>query len=98
MVAKRGLPQTYNEKTMIKKQIAEIPGADLELDENGNYPLPEDIVAYQFVPDDVAEKIAALEAEMAEMGEPTEDELIAEGRMSHPYFRLVEEIEQLTNK
>ena len=41
------------------------------------------------------QRITELEAELAQMGEPTSEELIQEGKMMHPYYMLVDELKRL---
>ena len=41
------------------------------------------------------QRITELEAELAQMGEPTQEELVEAGRMMHPYYMLVQELETL---
>lgn len=45
--------------------------------------------------DKIAARIATLETELAGMTEPTDQELIEEGKMMHPYYMVKEEIEML---
>lgn len=39
-----------------------------------------------------AQRVAELEAQLATMTEPTEEELIQEGKMMHPYYMMLEEL------
>ena len=72
--------------------------SSLEVDENGNYLVPEGFEIYRVV-DDTLERIADLEKQLENMGgEPTDEDLIAEGRVSHPYYIIKEEIDYLKSK
>lgn len=62
--------------------------------ESGNVELPE---GYEFKKvktreDRIRERIAEIEEELKGWKEPTTKELIAEGRMMHPYYMLNEEL------
>ena len=70
--------------------------ASLEVDENGNYIVPEGFEIYR-VPTK-QEKIAELQEKLdkIELGEePSDDELIELGKMQHPYYMLLQEREML---
>ena len=41
------------------------------------------------------QRITELEAELAQMGEPTSEELVEAGRMMHPFYMLVDELKRL---
>ena len=81
--------------TFIKKEDL----GNLATDENGNYLIPDGIVIYiDDTQERVEERIISLESEIEQMGEPSDAELIEEGRMMHPYYMLVQELEMLKNK
>ena len=44
------------------------------------------------------QRITELEAELAQMGEPTSEELVEAGRMMHGYFTLKGELDNLKQK
>lgn len=73
--------------------------ANLEVDEQGNYIVPEGFEIYR-VPTK-AEKIVSLEAEIARleaMPEPSDEELLAWAREHHPYVVNQKMTEGLTNE
>ena len=83
-----------------KEKISYIFPSDLsslEVDENGNYLVPEGFEIYRVV-DTTQDRIDELEKELAKMSEPTDEELIEEGRFYHPYYTLQEEINLLKNR
>lgn len=43
------------------------------------------------------EQLAQVEAELAEMKEPSQEELIAEGMMTHPYYMKLREKQEVEN-
>ena len=84
-----------------KEKISYIFPSDLsslEVDENGNYLVPEGFEIYRVV-DTTQDRIDELEKQLEDIGgEPTDEDLIAEGRVSHPYYIIKEEIDYLKNK
>ena len=73
---------------------------NLEKDDNGNYIIPDGIKIYiEEDPEELNKKrIAELEIELESIVEPTEEELIEEGRMMHPYYVMTMELEMLKNQ
>ena len=69
----------------------------LEFDLNGNILIPEGFEI--FIKQDPEElrlnRIAELEAELQKLTEPTDEELIQEGKMMHPFFRCKDDIKML---
>ena len=83
-----------------KEKISYIFPSDLsslEQDENGNYLVPEGFEIYKVV-DNTLERIADLEKQLEDMGEPTIEELIEIGKMFHDYYTTLEEIEILKKR
>ena len=77
---------------LTKEQVS-----SLILNEGGTYTIPDNFEVY-IVPsaeDLRKQRITELEAELAQMGEPTTEELILEGKMTHPYYMLISEYENL---
>ena len=69
-------------------------------DKDGNYIVPEHIELY-LVPTPEERKqaeIEELETQFNEMTEPTDEELIDEGKMVHPYYDLQQRINYLKTK
>jgi len=67
-------------------------------DRDGNYIVPAEgyeIKKIETRADRITKRIAELEKELAGMKEPTEKELIQEGRMMHPYFMYRDELDYL---
>ena len=71
--------------------------SNLQKDESGNYQIPEHIEIYIKEDPEVLkqERIIELENELLQMDEPTDQELIEEGKMMHPYYMLEEELKRL---
>ena len=61
--------------------------------EDGNGIIPDGIIIY--VEEPPVDRVAQLEAELATWTEPSDEELIMEGKMMHPYYMLKEELEML---
>lgn len=60
-----------------------------------------DVVYTTTIQDPVAEKeaqIIQLEAELVNMIEPSDEELIEHGKMMHPYYELVMRLDELKNR
>jgi len=70
--------------------------ASLELDENGNYLVPEGFEIYRIV-DTTEQEIERLEQELSNMEEPSIEELVEEGKISHPYFKTLTILNELKN-
>lgn len=72
----------------------------LKKDKDGDYIIPDHIEIYiKETPEEMREaRIAELEAELAGMNEPTEEELIEEGKIISYYFMLQEELNYHKNK
>lgn len=70
---------------------------NLQEDENGNYLIPEGIEIYiKETPEEVkVNRIKELEKELSKMTEPTEQELIEEARVMHPFYMNKLELEIL---
>lgn len=67
--------------------------------EDGTLILPDTFELY-IVPtaeDLKLERIAQLEAELANIAEPTQEELIESGKMMHPYYIIMNELTMLYN-
>ena len=66
----------------------------LKTDENGNFLIPDHIEIY--IKEDPAvlraNRIAELEKELATMTEPSNEELIELGKMGHPYYSIIDEL------
>ena len=78
--------------TLTKEQLS-----TFLLDDNGNMIVPDTFEVY-IVPsreDLRKQRVAELEEQLATMTEPTEEELIQEGKMMHGYFTLKEELDNL---
>lgn len=73
---------------------------NLEYDENGNIIIPEGFEIYIKEDPEIKrqEKIEELEKELLNWDEPTEQELIEEGKINHPYYMLLRDLEMLKNK
>lgn len=73
--------------------------ANLQYDENGNIIIPEGYEIY--IKEDPSElkakRIAELETEINNMEEPTDLELIEEGKMMNHYYMLKMELDGLKN-
>lgn len=64
---------------------------------NGEIIIPDGYELYK-VPtkaERIQTRISEIEAELKGMSKPTEQELIAEGRLMHPYFMMTDELEYL---
>ena len=74
--------------------------ANLQYDSDGNIIIPEGFEIYikENPEDKRLKRIAELELELEGMTEPTDEELIEEGKMMHPYYMLVQELEYMKNK
>lgn len=74
--------------------------ANLKEDADGNYIIPEGFEIYikETAEDRKAAQIAELEKALEGMSEPSDAELIEEGRMMHPYFMMRDELDMLKNK
>jgi len=72
----------------------------LQYDKNGNIIIPDGFEIY--IKEDVEEKrkieIKQLEEELARMKEPSDKELIEEGKLMHPYYVIKNDIEYLKNE
>ena len=67
------------------------------LQEDGTLLVPDTFEVY-IVPsaeDLRKQRICELEAELAQMGEPTQEEPVEAGKMMHPYYMLVDELKRL---
>lgn len=68
--------------------------------EDGGLVIPDSFEVY-IVPtaeDLRAQRVAELEAQLATLTEPTEEQLIQEGKMTHPYYMLVDELIMLKSE
>ncbi len=68
--------------------------------EDGSYLLPDTFELY-IVPsqeDLRKERITQLEAELKAMPEPTPEELVEAGKMMHPYYMIVQELEMIKSE
>jgi hypothetical protein len=70
---------------------------NLQQDENGNYIIPDGIKIYiEEDPETVRlNRISYLEGQLENINEPSNEELIEEGKMMHPYYMLKEELDYL---
>lgn len=69
----------------------------IQLDDDWNIILPEGYkIIKEYDPKDIIiNRIAQIEDELKQLSEPTESELIKEGKITHPYYMLIEELEIL---
>jgi hypothetical protein len=81
-----------NEK--IKLSVLSQDELDKFIKSNDVYPVPDGYEVYKTPTraEKLATRLKEVEAELAGMKEPTTEELIAEGRMMHPYYMLTEEL------
>ena len=85
---------------MNKQRITYIYPSDLsslDVDENGNYLVPEGFEIYKVV-DDTQDRIEDLEKQLEDMTEPTNEELIEIGKMFNDYYTTLEELNLLKNR
>lgn len=82
---------------MNKERITYIYPQDLsslEVDENGNYLVPEGFEIYRLI-DTKQQEIERLEQELSNMSVPTDAELIEEGKMFNHYYQTLEQLNRL---
>lgn len=73
---------------------------DLQMDENGNFIIPDGIEIYiKPNPEEIKlNRITKIQEELSKLTEPTDEELIDLGKSSHPYYLLLDELNELQNQ
>ena len=77
--------------------IKKIDVGNLVQNKDGDYLVPEgyQIFKIESVEDRLSKRLLELEEQFKDYYEPTDDELIEEGRMMHPYYMLLGEINDI---
>ena len=79
----------------MKQRITTLSATEFKSDKAGNLIVPDGWELYK-VPtkqERIQAEITRLEKELEGMKEPTREELIEEGKMMHPYFYTLEQLE-----